>query len=737
MVFFIGLSAWRATAVRAANFTIQLDAYGSDGIRVRIAPGGSAIVEPPLSALLPTSSPAARTTSASSSELVNGNMHVAYDPATGFVTATRVSDGALLLRQTGLQFAASTMPKVRAGSMAAAATFALQAGERLYGFGQHRINPAAGGDATLNMVPYAQSFADSQDYGVSRGRDVSIPMYTSSTGLLFVWNSPSLGAVNVTTAEGGSVRWDSVATLNVDFLLATTPADAQPAASPFSYLLQRYADAVGHAPALPSFMTGFVQSKNRYRTQEQLLSVARGYANRSLPVSVIVLDYFHWLPGQEGSWAFNPACFPDPQAMVDELRSLGIELMVTFWPFVNRTADRFANFSARGFLAPQVDGSLQPYDGFQNGILVDQTQAEARQAVFEEGWWEGYGRFGIRAVWLDAAEPERQDGKHVGNVSLSVGTDAEVGAGWVAQHLRSFAEGFASRGVGPSEFFLLPRSQWAGGARFSAGLWSGDIDSTFDELARQVVTLQTAAMSGIVHWGSDTGGYLDANTTDPTFQELLVRWLQFSAFTPLMRLHGRRLGGPAPDPVCGATYGPNELWTLAPDQAHYGAMAGAVLLREDLRGYVGALSAEAAASGMPLARPMFLAWPSDPGCQGPDVEGQYMFGPAWLVRPVVERGAANASVYLPSLPPGSGQRWTYWWTQADFGTGGSRVVVPTPLDEFPLFFLEGAPPPGPPARAPGGSDASAESDAPLSMRPRFRPRGELPLLVRAGARDEV
>ena len=160
---------------------------------------------------------------------------------------------------------------------------------------------------------------------------------------------------------------------------------------------------------------------------------------------------------------------------------------------------------------------------------------------------------------------------------------------------------------------------WAGGARYGSGLWSGDIDSSFDELGRQVVALQTAAMSGVPHWSCDGGGYEGGNTTDPAFQELVVRWLQFSAFIPLMRLHGRRTGsGDPPNDVCGATGGDNELWTLAPDQAHYDGLTAAVLLREDLRGYVAALSAEAAATGLPLARPMFLGWPGDPVAGGDD-----------------------------------------------------------------------------------------------------------------------
>ena len=140
-------------------------------------------------------------------------------------------------------------------------------------------------------------------------------------------------------------------------------------------------------------------------------------------------------------------------------------------------------------------------------------------------------------------------------------------------------------------------------------------------------------------------------------------------------------------PTCaGGTNGDNEVWNLAQDPAHYDAIAAVMRLREGLRGYVSALAAEHAATGMPLMRPMLLQWPSDEGCQGPDAEDQFMFGPDWLVAPVYAYGAANRSVYLPSLQ-GTNLTWTYWWGQTSYGSGGQRITMQTPIGEFPLFKL--------------------------------------------------
>lgn len=185
---------------------------------------------------------------------------------------------------------------------------------------------------------------------------------------------------------------------------------------------------------------------------------------------------------------------------------------------------------------------------------------------------------------------------------------------------------------------------------------------------------------------ADIGGYTGGNPADPSFQQLVVRWFQFGALSPVFRLHGHREGGP-PANECGGTNGDNEVWSLAPDAAHYDAIVAAMRLREGLRGYVAQLSAEHAATGMPMMRPMFLQWPADAGCQpGSPTEDQFMLGPDWLVAPVATYNAASRTVYLPSLA-GTNLTWTYWWNQTSVGQGGARVTVPTPLAEFPLFKL--------------------------------------------------
>jgi alpha-D-xyloside xylohydrolase len=187
-------------------------------------------------------------------------------------------------------------------------------------------------------------------------------------------------------------------------------------------------------------------------------------------------------------------------------------------------------------------------------------------------------------------------------------------------------------------------------------------------------------MSGVVLWASDTGGYLGGNASDPVWRELLVRWTQFSALCPIFRWHGKRLGGEPPD-ACGPTNGANEPWAFG--EGVLAALAPSFALRERLRGYVAALSAEAAATGMPMLRPLALEFPGDAGAASAAAEACFMLGSEWLARPVTDFGARTADVYLPALGPGA------WWVNAFNASlrfaGGGVVTIDAPLEQLPLF----------------------------------------------------
>jgi alpha-D-xyloside xylohydrolase len=263
----------------AAAFVVQLDAHGDHSIRVRVAPAGGKIVDPPVMALTPTSPPLSTLTRREGANtLTNGNLKVRVDPTSGCVTATRVSDGKVLLTQTSLTFSKPTnhangklLEGVRPGSVATTATFKSDPAEKIYGLGEHRTG-------TVARKPYSKIFAESQLYAKSHGSDAQIPWYASSEGYGFVWNLPSYGAINITDS---AIEWASDTSLNEDIWITTTNVTTPPEGSPYAQLMHRYVDAVGHAARMPFYSTGFIQCKDRYRNQSQVLDVARGYVRRA------------------------------------------------------------------------------------------------------------------------------------------------------------------------------------------------------------------------------------------------------------------------------------------------------------------------------------------------------------------------------------------------------------------------------------------------------------------------
>ncbi len=437
-------------------------------------------------------------------------------------------------------------------------------------------------------------------------------------------------------------------------------------------------EATGLPPMLPEWASGFWQSKLRYRNQDELLEVAREYKRRGLPLSVIVCDYFHWT--RQGEWRFDPAEWPDPQAMVDELRELGVELMVSVWPTVNPNSDNYAEMDRRGLLVRNMAGlplHLAFWDKGTDGQafmrFYDATNPEARRYVWEKVT-DGYRRYGIRAFWLDACEPEILADNAEG-ARYFLGQGSEVQGVYPREHARGFYEGL--RASGEDDVLLLCRSAWAGSQRYGAAVWSGDIESTFEALAAQIPAGLNMGISGIPWWTTDIGGFRNGDPTTEYFRELVVRWFQFGAFCPLFRLHGVREPGPLVG--SGQTGAPNEVWSFGEEA--YGLIREQLALRERIRPYVMEQMATASATGLPPMRALFLEFPEEAPAW--EVSDQFMLGPDVLVAPVTAHGARERDVYLPgarrgSTPgPGSPSSENGW------------VTADAPLEHIPVYLREG------------------------------------------------
>jgi alpha-D-xyloside xylohydrolase len=529
--------------------------------------------------------------------------------------------------------------------------FRAQRGERIFGLGQHQHGLLDNKGSVIDLE--------------QRNTEVCIPFYVSSLGYGFLWNNPGVGRVEL---GENMTRWVMEATRGIDYYMVAGDSPSE--------ILEKYANATGHAPLLPDFALGFWQCKLRYRTQEELLEVAREYKRRGLPLAVIVSDYYHWR--MMGDWAMDPRDWPDPAAMMAELKELGVELMVSIWPTVNRQNPVFDEMAGRGLLA-QTEHGVQAHipitdttpEGVSLVTFYDATNPEARAFLWERVK-KNYLDYGVRVFWLDADEPELMP-MHADNIRYALGTGLEVTNLYPLLHQQGFYDGM--RAAGEMEIVTLSRSAWAGTQRYGAAVWSGDIRSRFEVLRAQIPGGLNIAMSGIPWWTTDIGGFMEGDIRTDYFKELIVRWFQYGVFCPLFRLHGVR------EPMNGlygaqASGAGNEIWSFG--ETAYEIIRPLLFLREKLKPYLRALNQAAHQHGTPPMRPLYFDFPADPAAA--NLADQFMLGPDLLVAPVIEQGAVARPVYLPV-----GADWVDAWSGQEY-PGGQSIQAEAPLERIPVYW---------------------------------------------------
>jgi alpha-D-xyloside xylohydrolase len=657
-----------ALVVRFNGETIRIEPWGPDALRTRARPGLT-VAEPHVSALLPAApATASIAVGEGTATIRNGRItaevrlqrrhgaDVPMEPVIRYLNAA----GEELLAETRPHFAG---PGPRQFKPIASASFALEAsfraydGERLMGLGQ----PQHG---RLNLKGVSTALVQQNTHAV-------VPFVISSRGYGFLWNNPAQGrcdfAANIT-------RWKADATPGLDIWIT---AGETPEA-----ILRTYVAATGMPPVLPDWVTGFWQCKLRYKSQAEILQVARDHRQRGLPLSCIVIDFFHW--SRQGEWKFDPADWPDPEGLVADLAEMGVETIVSIWPSVALASENYREMRERGYLLKTERGvpaltlfpDKDPY-GLHYITYYDAFHPAARD--FHWGLVKrNYVDRGLRNFWLDSCEPEFRPA-YGENIRTALGNGAEMLSAYPFLHANRYAEGL--RDAGATDGVLLTRSTWAGGQRAPIILWSGDVWSNWEDFRAQIAAGCHAAMAGIGWWTTDIGGFYDGHGEDADFRDLLVRWFEFGVFSPVCRLHGFRVPNGVPLPPDGGevsygsrdmyfiftdTGGDNEVWSYGPEV--YAVAKGLLGLRERLRPYIGAAMRAYAETGVPLMQPVAFRHENDPAADAPD---QYLFGPDMLVAPVVEPGAETRRLCLPAGD------WVHAWTRTALA-GGWHQVAATP-----------------------------------------------------------
>ena len=534
-----------------------------------------------------------------------------------------------------------------------AARFMLGPAERIYGLGQ---DPMARLDQRDRERRMWQEWG-----GVRRSGNAGIPFYISSGGYGLLLNSSWPARFAVGRAETAAPTpayaadlapapwpWDATSgEVNPDQLAVVLDHGIMDlfiiCQDTVDEIEQGYAGLTGHAPMPPKWALGFIQSKNRYRSQEELLYIAREYRRRRIPCDALVIDWL-WFE-HFGDLEWSKRAWPDPLGMLAELAGMGFHVMQAQHPYVDVESSKYNEFKEKGYLNATPSG--RP--------TFDFSHPEAR-----EGWWNEIRRLyreGVRGYWTDMGELEQ----HPAGTVSRLGPRERVHNIYSLLWAKALYDG--QRADGGERVFTLARTAYAGIQRYGAALWSGDIMPSWDVLRDQVVIGQGVALSGQQYWTTDIGGYM---RFAPEFTaELYLRWFQWGAFCPLFRTHGVR---PA-----------NEAWAFG-EQAER-ILTDFIKLRYRLLPYIYSCARQVTERGAPIMRAMCVDFPDDPAAVAE--ETQFMFGPAFLVAPVLEEGARSRRVYLPA------GLWYDFWTDARL-LGGRWIETSAPLSRIPLFVRAGS-----------------------------------------------
>jgi alpha-D-xyloside xylohydrolase len=509
--------------------------------------------------------------------------------------------------------------------------------EAFYGLGQHQAG----------VWNYRGEAIDiSQD-----NTNISIPLLLSSNGYGIFWNNGSRSRFNNRFVH--AFYMSSEVADAVDYFFIYGPD--------FDKIVAAYRELTGAAPLFGKWAYGYWQCKNRYDSQQEILDIAHKYRALHIPLDNIVQDWFWW--NTMGEPVFNKN-YPDPKGMIDDLHQNNVHLMISVWPFFRPGSPVYNDMDQRGFFVDKTKvQSFHP----PGQALYDAFNPEARQY-----YWKlmdnALFKIGADAWWLDTTEPETE-GRET-NILVTNKVALGNGARYVNEYPTATTGAVYEGQRNESDkkrVFILSRSGYAGVQRNAAALWSGDVDPNWETFRRQIPAGLNLSVSGVPYWTTDIGGFVVANPDDPSYRELYIRWFQFGAFCPIFRAHGTR------------STNQNEIWSYGPEAQKI--LTAYDRLRYRLMPYIYSVAWKVTSEGYTMMRPLVMDFRAD--VQAQNIGNEYSFGPAILVAPVTEQGAAEKRLYLPKA------KWHDFWT-GEAVDGGRFINANAPIETLPLFVRAGS-----------------------------------------------
>ncbi len=485
-----------------------------------------------------------------------------------------------------------------------------------------------------------------------------------------------------------------------------------------------YRQLTGKSQIMPKWLFGYWQSRERYKSQREILDALQGFRDRQLPIDNIVMDWNYWTPDSWGAFEFEPERFSDPKGMIDTIHAQNAKIMISCWPKYYLTVEHFDELNNMGKIYQQsIKDSLYDWLGYKYAFY-DAYDLDAR-LVFWRQLYEHLGTIGMDAWWMDASEPNVRDCTDLPYRKLLCGPTALgssdeyfnaysiVNAEAIYDGQRAYETAIERQGVDPNDsetlqrvakwnqqgygnegqfspenkrVFLLTRNGFAAEQRFSTATWSGDIGTRWEDMKTQITAGQNFSISGVPYWSQDIGGFSvekryeaaqhffdqtgRENEDLKDWRELNVRWHQWGVFTPMYRTHGQ--------------FPYREPWNIAPEShPAYKSIRSIIEFRYRMMPYIYSLAARVHFDDYTMLRPMVMDFGQDPEVL--DKGYQFMFGPAYMVCPVYQYKARQREVYFPA-----GRTWYDLYSGRVASCGQETKVCGAPYDRIPVFVPSGS-----------------------------------------------
>jgi alpha-D-xyloside xylohydrolase len=560
-------------------------------------------------------------------------------------------------------------------------------GEGLYGLGSHE-------EGMFNLRGQHQ-------YLYQQNMKAVVPVLVSTRGYGIFMDSCSLMTFH--DDAFGSYLWSDVDD-EMDYYFVYGPE--------FDQIVHELRHLTGQAPMLPKWAFGYVQSKERYVSQAELIEVVREYRARELPLDCIVLDWQSWTGKLWGQKSFDPERFPNPRQMMTDLHALHARLMISVWPIMRSGGENWQEMHDQGFLL----GNQATYNAFNPAARACYWR-HANEGLFSQGidaWWCDCTE-PFEADWKGAIKPEPEERMRINTGEAKRYLDPEFINAYSLLHSKGMYEG--QRLVTTAKRVVnLTRSAYLGQQRYATVTWSGDIAASWDTFRRQIADGLNFCATGMPYWTLDIGAFFvqrkpemwfwhgdyDAGVADLGYRELYVRWFQYGAFLPMFRSHGTDIS--------------REIWRFGePGEVMYDTLVKFLHLRYQLLPYIYSLAGWSTQQDYTMLRALPFDFREDPSTY--NVNDQFMFGPAFLVNPVtkpmlyaagstpLEGVSQTRPIYLPA-----GADWYDFWTGQKY-TGGQTLLADAPLDRLPLYVRAGSIVPMGPRR----QYVDDQSDTPLEL----------------------